>query len=282
LGCRKALADMIVVGGAQPVRGRAVRHPRPLREPRAIVADPVAQPEADAMHLADLAAAPGGAAQRQQHPVRPAMVVREVSEAQVVAAHGVGVYSKMSHPKEVAMTDAHPLSRRTVLKATGLGIAPGGGEYSMMNVFAGWGYDVWTVDHEGYGRSSRTEGNADIASGVEDLKAATEVVARETGHGRFHFYGGSSGALRAAAFAMVRPERVDRLILEAFTWTGKGSPTLGKRAEALEYFRTHNRRPRDRDMIRSIFTRDKPGTSDPAVAEALADAELVFGDTIPT
>src|SRR5438309_5104477 len=102
LGCKKALADMIVVGGAQPVRGRAVRHPRPLREPRAIVADPVAQPEADAMHLADLAAAPGGAAQRQQHPVRPAMVVREVSEAQVVAAHGVGVYSKMSHPKEVA------------------------------------------------------------------------------------------------------------------------------------------------------------------------------------
>jgi len=253
------------------------------------------------------------------------------------------------------MADAHPVSRRTVLKATGLGVAlgglqsgspapalaqstaaapwsaeywaskgavrlalfrkrpgaptagapprpvlflvhgssisarpsfdltvPGGGEYSMMNVFAGWGYDVWTVDHEGYGRSSRTEGNADIASGVQDLKAATEVVARETGQGRFHFYGGSSGALRAAAFAMVRPERVDRLILEAFTWTGKGSPTLGKRAEAVEYFRTHNRRPRDRDMIRSIFTRDKPGTSDPAVAEALADAELVFGDTIPT
>ncbi len=35
-------------------------------------------------------------------------------------------------------------------------------------------------------------------------------------------------------------------------------------------------------MIRSIFTRDKPGTSDPAVAEALADAELPFGDSIPT
>ena len=35
-------------------------------------------------------------------------------------------------------------------------------------------------------------------------------------------------------------------------------------------------------MIRSIFTRDKPGTSDPAVAEAMADAELKFGDTVPT
>ncbi len=159
---------------------------------------------------------------------------------------------------------------------------PGRGEYSLMNVFARYGFDVWTMDHEGYGKSARTAGNSDVASGVEDLKAASEVVVRETGQPRAHFYGGSSGALRAAGFAMARPERVDRLILEAFTWTGKGSPTLGKRAEQVDYYRTHNRRPRGRDMIRSIFTRDKPGTSDPAVAEALADAELPFGDTIPT
>jgi len=48
---------------------------------------------------------------------------------------------------------------------------PGAGEYSMMNVFAQFGYDVWTMDHENYGRSSRTDGNSDIASGVEDLKS---------------------------------------------------------------------------------------------------------------
>jgi alpha-beta hydrolase superfamily lysophospholipase len=159
---------------------------------------------------------------------------------------------------------------------------PGAGEYSTMNVFAGLGFDVWTMDHENYGRSSRTSGNSDIASGVADLVAATELVMRETGLERMHFMGESSGALRAAAFAMVRPERVDRLVLNAFTYTGRGSPTLAKRAEQLDYFRTHNRRPRDRAMIRSIFTRDHPGTSDPAVAEALADAELVFGDEVPT
>ena len=159
---------------------------------------------------------------------------------------------------------------------------PGRGAYSLMDAFAGYGFDVWTVDHEGYGRSSVTSGNSDIANGVEDLKAATEIVARETGLARFHFYGSSSGALRAGAFAMARPDRVDRLILAAFTWTGAGSPTLSKRAEALAYYRTHNRRPRGRDMVRSIFTRDKPGTSDPAVAEALADAELKYGDSVPT
>jgi alpha-beta hydrolase superfamily lysophospholipase len=159
---------------------------------------------------------------------------------------------------------------------------PGAGEYSTMNVFAGLGFDVWTMDHENYGRSSRTSGNSDIASGVADLVAATELVVRETGQPRMHFIGESSGALRAAAFATVGPERVDRLVLNAFTYTGRNSPTLAKRAEQLGYFRTHNRRLRDRAMIQSIFTRDHPGTSDPAVAEALADAELIFGDQVPT
>jgi pimeloyl-ACP methyl ester carboxylesterase len=159
---------------------------------------------------------------------------------------------------------------------------PGKGEYSLMNVLAGYGFDVWTMDHEGYGRSSRTEGNSDIKSGADDLAAGSAVVARESGQKKIHFIGESSGALRAAAFAVAHPEAVDRLVLMAFTYTGAGSPTLQKRAEQVEYFRTHNRRKRDREMIRSIFTRDKPGTSDLAVADAMADAELQFGDTVPT
>lgn len=159
---------------------------------------------------------------------------------------------------------------------------PGHGEYSLMNALAYGGFDVWTMDHENYGRSSRTGGNSDIASGVEDLKAGTQLVVRETGQARLHLLGESSGALRAGAFAAAEPNRAGRLVLEAFTWTGRGSPTLRKRAEQLEFFRTHNMRLRDRDMIRGILTRDKAGTSDPAVADALADAELPYGETVPT
>jgi pimeloyl-ACP methyl ester carboxylesterase len=159
---------------------------------------------------------------------------------------------------------------------------PGKGEYSVMNEFARYGFDCWTMDHENYGKSGRTSGNSDIASGVEDLKAAAEVVTRETGKTKFHFVGESSGALRAGAYAMVAPDRIDRLVFAAFTYKGEGSPTLTKRAEQLDFYRTHNMRKRDRDMIRSIATRDKPGTSDVAAVEALADAELQFGDQIPT
>src|SRR5262245_63661184 len=119
---------------------------------------------------------------------------------------------------------------------------PGHGEYSIMNVFARWGFDVWTMDHENYGKSGRTTGNSDIASGAQDLKAAMQVVMTETGQRKAHFMGESSGALRAGLYATIEPERVDRLVLAAFTYKGTDSPTLKKRAEQVEYFRTHNTR----------------------------------------
>lgn len=160
---------------------------------------------------------------------------------------------------------------------------PDHGEYSLMNVFARAGYDVWTMDHENYGRSSQTDGNSDIASGVEDLKAGADLVVKQTGRQRMHMLGVSSGAIKAGAFAAARPERIERLVLVAFTYKAMDSPALKKRAEKLDYFRTHNRRLRDRAMISSIFARDgHPEFYDSAVADALADAELIYGDQIPT
>jgi alpha-beta hydrolase superfamily lysophospholipase len=97
---------------------------------------------------------------------------------------------------------------------------PGHGEYSVMNEFARYGFDCWTMDHENYGKSGRTSGNADIASGVEDLKAAAEIVTRETGRQKFHFLGESSGALRAGAYAMAQPERAG--------WCWRRSPTRAR------------------------------------------------------
>lgn len=159
---------------------------------------------------------------------------------------------------------------------------PGKFGYSTMDWFAERGFDVWTVDHENYGRSSRTGTNSDIASGVEDLKAAVEIVARETGQQRYSFLGTSSGALRAGGFANLCPDRVDRLVLDAFVWTGEGSPTLAKRREGLDAFRANPVRKVDRAFFHSIFNRDKPGLVEDGIADAFADAELQYGDTMPT
>ena len=155
-------------------------------------------------------------------------------------------------------------------------------DYSLMDVLANYGFDVWTMDHEGYGRSDHTEGTSDIASGVEDLKAGTEVIKKETGMERYAFFGQSSGALRAGAFANHCPERVERLVLAALVWTGKNSPTLAKRSEQVEKWRTNKRRDVDLEFYKSIHNRDKPGLSDPAVPYAMAEEEKPYGGTVPT
>jgi pimeloyl-ACP methyl ester carboxylesterase len=138
------------------------------------------------------------------------------------------------------------------------------------------------MDHDGYGYSGSSGNSSDIASGVEDLKAAVPVVMKETGQTKMHMYGPSSGSIRAGAYAMVEPERVDRLVLAAFTYKGSGAAEIQRRRDRIEQLRASPRRKRDANMIRSIFTRDGHASGyDPEVAEAIIATEMKFGDTIP-
>lgn len=160
---------------------------------------------------------------------------------------------------------------------------PGSENYSLMDVFARYGFDVWTMDHENYGRSSQTSSNSDIASGVEDLKAAMAVVQRETGRDKVHVFGESSGAIRAGAFAQAAPERVDRLILTAFTYKGSGAAEIERRKAHIDELRGNPKRKRDAAMIRSIFSRDgHPNLYDVAMVDALISSEMPYGDTVPS
>jgi pimeloyl-ACP methyl ester carboxylesterase len=160
---------------------------------------------------------------------------------------------------------------------------PGRGDASVMDWFARRGFDSWCVDMEGYGRSDKRRPiNSDIANGADDLAAATDYIEATRRCGPFMVYGISSGALRAALFAERHPERVRRLALDAFVWTGKGSPTLAERSKRLPDYRANNRRPIDRAFVRSIFTRDHPGTADDSVIEAFADQILALDDSVPT
>jgi alpha-beta hydrolase superfamily lysophospholipase len=160
---------------------------------------------------------------------------------------------------------------------------PGRGGYSMMDHYARLGYETWTMDHEGYGRSQRTAGNSDIQSGVEDLAAAMEVIEREGGGApRLAFFGQSSGALRAACFAMQHPRHVERLAMDAFVYTGKDAPTLLERRKNLAKYQASNRRPVSREFYESVFTRDHSGAADPFLGQVVADEELRYGDSVPT
>jgi pimeloyl-ACP methyl ester carboxylesterase len=155
---------------------------------------------------------------------------------------------------------------------------PGRPHSSVMDWFVERGFDTWCMDNEGYGRSDKKRPiNCDIPNGADDIEAAAAYIGKP-----LLVYGISSGALKAALFAQRHPDRVARLALDAFVWTGEGSPTLAERRKRLPEFKAKNRRPIDRAFVRSIFTRDHPGTADDATIEAFADAILSLDDSVPT
>ena len=82
-------------------------------------------------------------------------------------------------------------------------------------------------------------------------------------------------------FAERHPERVARIALDAFVWTGEGSPTLEDRRKKLPQFSSNLRRPIDLAFVRSIFSRDHPDTADAKVVDAFAEAITSLDDSVP-
>lgn len=159
---------------------------------------------------------------------------------------------------------------------------PGRADSSVMDWFAKRGFVCWCVDMEGYGRSDKTRDiTCDISNGADDLAAATDYILRTRGVKSFLTYGISSGALRAALFAQRYPDRVARLALDAFVWTGEGAHTLEQRRKKLPEFLASNRRAINRAYVYSIFERDHADCVEKRVVEAFADAILALDDSMP-
>ncbi len=160
---------------------------------------------------------------------------------------------------------------------------PGRPDSSVMEWFAACGFDTWCMDNEGYGRSDKKRPiNFDISNGADDLAAGSEYIQKTSGAGKLLVYGISSGALKAALFAERHPQRVARLALDAFVWTGEGSPTLAERKKRLPEYLAVNRRPINEAFVQSIFTRDHAGTADEATIKAFSAAILALDDSVPT
>ncbi len=159
---------------------------------------------------------------------------------------------------------------------------PGRPDSSVMDWFAQRGFVCWTVDMEGYGRSDKSRDIfCDISNGADDLAAATDYILKTRGIKSFLTYGISSGALRAALFAERHPDRVARLALDAYVWTGEGAPTLAQRRKKLPEFMAKKRRPIDRAFVYSIFERDHPDCAEKRVVDSFADAILALDDSMP-
>jgi pimeloyl-ACP methyl ester carboxylesterase len=159
---------------------------------------------------------------------------------------------------------------------------PGDPDASIPDWFACRGFDIWRMDFLGYGRSDKPPDHlATVAQGVPDLLAATDYMMKNGNPGPFMLVGFSSGALRAALFAQHHPERVKRLALDAMVYTGKGSPTLQKRAEKLDQWRASVTRAIDPAFLLSTMTRDHSETAMESRKKPYVDAVLAIETTVP-
>jgi pimeloyl-ACP methyl ester carboxylesterase len=159
---------------------------------------------------------------------------------------------------------------------------PGDPDASIPDYFACRGYDIWRMDFIGYGRSDKPPDHlATVAQGVPDLLAATDYIMKLRNSGPLKLVGFSSGALRAALFAQHHPNRVKRVALDAMVYTGKGSPTLKKRAEKLSEWQSSVTRPIDPAFLMSTMTRDHSETAMESRKKPYIDSILAIETTVP-
>jgi pimeloyl-ACP methyl ester carboxylesterase len=94
-------------------------------------------------------------------------------------------------------------------------------DYSLMDLLATNGYDVWAIDIHGYGHSDKTDEDwSGVQSAAADIDAAVGYITKLRGVSKVNLLGWSAGTQRAGLYAMQHPERVDKLILYAPQWKG--------------------------------------------------------------
>ena len=155
-------------------------------------------------------------------------------------------------------------------------------EYSLMDYLAERGYDVWCVDCEGYGRSTKTRRvSCGVERGARDLLAAANEIRRVSKASALHLYGISSGALRAALFAQKKPKAREAADSRRLRVDGRRKPHAQGEKQAIRRRGLHVEKTRRSAFIKSIFTRDHPGTAYRDVIDEYANAICALDDTIP-
>ena len=127
-----------------------------------------------------------------------------------------------------------------------------GSEYSMMNVFARSGFDVWTIT----GAPHRRQAIPTLPAGSRIGPRRSMWFSAKPAVPRFTCSASPPAPYAPALSRNRRPDRVERLILTAFTYKGEGAAEIARRRARIEELRANPKRKRDAAMIRSIFSRD--------------------------
>ena len=103
-------------------------------------------------------------------------------------------------------------------------------DYSLVRRMAREGYAVWRLDIAGYGQSEEVGDGLmpDTAYAAEDIRAAMELISRESGQDRIDLLGWSWGTMTAGLYAGEYPEHLGKLVLYAPILTGIGEAEIAE------------------------------------------------------
>ena len=148
---------------------------------------------------------------------------------------------------------------------------PGKPDYSLMDVLAQNGFDVFAPDVRGFGRSTHPEGHMTTAEASQDLNAVVDYVLKLRDVKKVNLLAWSWGTQYGGMFVMGQPAKVARYV--SFAQMHLNSPDLAKRRARIETYRQNayitipeaGWKPR-------FFSMAPPEVSDPEVVDAYAKA----------
>ncbi|HYA96196.1 MAG TPA: alpha/beta fold hydrolase [Terriglobales bacterium] len=144
-------------------------------------------------------------------------------------------------------------------------------DYSLMDVLAQNGFDVFALDTRGFGRSTHPEGHMTTAEASQDLNAVVDYVLKLRNAKKVDLLGWSWGTQYAGMFVMAHPEKVERYV--SFAQMHLNSPDLAKRRARIDAFRQNAYITIPEAGWKPRFYSMAPAeVSDPAVVDAYAKA----------
>jgi len=158
---------------------------------------------------------------------------------------------------------------------------PGKPSYSLIDVLAREGFDVFALDTRGFGRSTRPEGHMTTQEASEDLNAVVDAILKLRGSQQVHLLSWSWGTQYSGMFVMAHPEKVAKYV--SYAQMHVNSPDIAKRRPRLEAFRKTPYISIPEAGWKPRFASMTPAAAnEPAVVDAFAKAAVQVEVKTPT